>query len=124
MTFFSGKSSRFIYIFLLFAALLPFVTPAAALFCGIIFAPAFKTLYPEFNKTASKYLLEFSIAGLGFGMELQSAPASGKNGLAFTVISICPVMTADWLLEKKLKLPESTFYRIFQRKQRYAAEAP
>lgn len=122
MTFFSGKSSRFIYIY--FAALLHFAAPAAALFCGIFFAPAFKMPYPEFDKTALKYLLQFSVAGFGFGIILQNAPASGKYGFAFTVISVCAVITAGRLLGKKLKLPESASYLIFPRKQRYTAKAP
>lgn len=56
------------------------VTPPVALFLGLIFALACGQAHPKFNKKTSKYLLQYSVVGLGFGMNLHSALASGKEG--------------------------------------------
>ena len=64
------------------------VTPPVALFLGLIFALTCGQAHPKFNKKTSKYLLQYSVVGLGFGMNLHSALASGKEGMEFTVISV------------------------------------
>ena len=48
------------------------VTPPVALFLGLIFALTCGQAHPKFNKKTSKYLLQYSVVGLGFGMNLQS----------------------------------------------------
>ena len=63
------------------------VTPPVALFLGLIFALTCGQAHPKFNKKTSKYLLQYSVVGLGFGMNLHSALASGKEGMEFTVIN-------------------------------------
>ena len=52
------------------------VTPPVALFLGLIFALTCGQAHPKFNKKTSKYLLQYSVVGLGFGMNLHSALAS------------------------------------------------
>ena len=44
--------------------------------------------HPKFNKKVSKYLLQYSVVGLGFGMNLQASLASGKEGMEFTKMCI------------------------------------
>ena len=56
------------------------VTPPVALFLGLIFALSSGQAHPKFNKKVSKYLLQYSVVGLGFGMNLQASLASGKVG--------------------------------------------
>ena len=63
------------------------VTPPVALFLGLSFALLCGQAHPKFNKKISKYLLQYSVVGLGFGMNLQASLASGKEGMEFTVIS-------------------------------------
>ena len=46
------------------------VTPPVALFLGLVFALVCGQAYPKFNKKVSKYLLQYSVVGLGFGMNL------------------------------------------------------
>ena len=57
------------------------VTPPLALFLGLAFALVCGLAHPKFNKKTSKYLLQYSVVGLGFGMNLHSALASGKEGM-------------------------------------------
>ena len=56
------------------------VTPPVALFLGLAFALLCGQAYPKFNKKVSKKLLQYSVVGLGFGMNLHASLASGKEG--------------------------------------------
>ena len=89
------------------------VTPPVALFLGLIFALTCGQAHPKFNKKTSKYLLQYSVVGLGFGMNLQSALASGKEGMEFTVISVVGTMLIGWFIGRKfLKVDRDTSYLI------------
>ena len=89
------------------------VTPPVALFLGLIFALSSGQVHPKFNKKVSKYLLQYSVVGLGFGMNLQASLASGKEGMEFTVISVVGTMLIGWFIGRKfLKVDRDTSYLI------------
>jgi uncharacterized integral membrane protein (TIGR00698 family) len=78
------------------------VTPPVALFAGLAFALLCGQAYPKFNKKCSKKLLQYSVVGLGFGMNLHSALASGKEGMEFTIISVFGTLIIGWIIGRKL----------------------
>ena len=78
------------------------VTPPIALFSGLAFALLCGQPFPKFNKKMSKYLLQYSVVGLGFGMNLEASLASGKEGMAFTVISVIGTLLMGWVIGQKL----------------------
>ena len=89
------------------------VTPPVALFLGLIFALTCGQAHPKFNKKTSKYLLQYSVVGLGFGMNLQSALASGKEGMEFTIISVVGTLAIGWFIGRKIfKIDRNTSYLI------------
>lgn len=89
------------------------VTPPVALFLGLIFALTCGQAHPKFNKKTSKHLLQYSVVGLGFGMNLHSALASGKEGMEFTVISVIGTLVIGWFIGRKLfKIDRNTSYLI------------
>ena len=89
------------------------VTPPVALFSGLAFALLCGQPFPKFNKKMSKYLLQYSVVGLGFGMNLEASLASGKEGMAFTVISVVGTLLIGWLIGQKfLKVNRDTAYLI------------
>lgn len=90
-----------------------FITPPMALFLGLAFALLCGKAYPTFNKKMSKKLLQYSVIGLGFGMNLQASLASGKEGMIFTIISVVGTMLIGWLIgHKLLKVNTDTSYLI------------
>ena len=94
-------------------ALSAWVTPPLALFLGLAFALICGQAHPKFNKKTSKYLLQYSVVGLGFGMNLDSALASGKEGMEFTIISVIGTLLIGWFIGRKvLKLDRKTSYLI------------
>ncbi len=105
-------ASKPVFILLIVLALLPQVTPALALFAGLAFAFLFGKVYPTFAKKTSKYLLQASVVGLGFGMNLHSAIESGSKGMTFTIVSVIGVMVLGTLLGRLLKIERKTSYLI------------
>ena len=89
------------------------VTPPVALFVGLACALLFGQAYPKFNKKMSKYLLQYSVVGLGFGMNLVASLKSGAEGMTFTVISVVGTLVAGWLIGRKLlNVDKNTSYLI------------
>lgn len=88
------------------------ISPAIALFLGLMFAIVFGTPFPKFNKKLSKYLLQASVVGLGFGMNLQKSLQSGADGMLFTIVSVIGVMILGVLLGRWMKINDKASYLI------------
>ena len=89
------------------------VTPPVALFLGLAFALLCGQAYPKFNKKVSKKLLQYSVIGLGFGMNLHASLASGKEGMMFTILSVIGTMLIGMFIGRKLlKVSRDTSYLI------------
>lgn len=90
-----------------------YMTPPVALFTGLAFALIFGNVFPGFNKKMSKYLLQYSVVGLGFGMNVTDALQSGKEGMAFTIVSVAGTLVIGWFIGRKLlKVDRNTSYLI------------
>lgn len=83
----------------------PIVSPPIALLFGILFVNIFgKVLETD---TFVKKLLQYSIIGLGFGINLNTAIEAGSQGFLFTVSTIALVMIFGLLLAKILKIDKT-----------------
>lgn len=103
------------YIKVLFLALsicAIFLSPALALFLGIVFALLFKHPFSKYSKKLSKYLLQISVVGLGFGMNLYNSLQAGKEGILFTIVSVVGVMLLGYLIGRRLKILPKMSYLI------------
>ena len=95
------------------SAFASWVTPPVALFLGLVFALLCGQAYPKFNKKVSKKLLQYSVVGLGFGMNLHTSLASGKEGMLFTIVSVVGTMLIGMFIGRKmLKVSRDTSYLI------------
>lgn len=89
------------------------VTPPVALFLGLAFALVCGQAHLRFNKKMSKYLLQYSVVGLGFGMNLHASLASGREGMEFTILSVFGTLLIGWVIGRKLlKVGRDTSYLI------------
>lgn len=89
------------------------VTPPVVLFVGLVLGLFIGQPYPVFNKKMSKYLLQYSVVGLGFGMNLTDAIATGKEGMIFTIISVFGTLIVGWFIGRKLlSVEKNTSYLI------------
>ena len=83
----------------------PLVSPPIALLFGILFVNIFgKVLETD---SFVKKLLQYSIIGLGFGINLNTAIEAGSQGFLFTVSTIALVMIFGLLLAKILKIDKT-----------------
>lgn len=89
-----------------------FISAPVALFLGLVFALIFGIPHPKFNKKLSKYLLQASVVGLGFGMNLEKSLQSGAEGMIFTVVSVITVMVVGVLLGRYMRIDSKTSYLI------------
>ncbi len=89
------------------------VSSPVALALGFAFALLLGRAFPTFNKTMSKKLLQYSVIGLGFGMNVDKALASGSEGMLFTVVSVFGTLALGWLFGRKLlKVDSQTSYLL------------
>lgn len=101
---------RLLFIALLVAS--TFLSPAIALFVGISFALFFRSDFEHYAKKGSKYLLQFSVVGLGFGMNLHESLRASGDGMVFTIVSVTGVMVAGYLLGRALRVDKKLSYLI------------
>ena len=106
------KNRKIIYGVLLALCFFPFISPPIALFMGLTFALICDQPHPNFNKKSSKYLLQFSVVGLGFGMNLHQALESGKDGMTFTIISVVGTLLIGSFIAWCMKINKKTGYLI------------
>ena len=88
-------------------------TPPIMLFLGLAYALICGQGYPSLNKKMSKTLLQYSVVGLGFGMNLYESLASGREGMLFTVVSVIGTLAIGMFIGRKLlKVDKETSYLI------------
>jgi len=103
---------KIIYVVAAVFCLTPIVSPPFALLLGLVFALTLGTPFPTFNKKMSKYLLQVSVVGLGFGMNLLDSVKAGSDGMLFTLFSVVSVMLVGIMLGKWLRIPNVSAYLI------------
>jgi uncharacterized membrane protein YadS len=87
------------------------ISPPVALLLGLVAANFTGNPFLRFNAKAINLLLQFSVVGLGFGMNVNSA-LSGKNGFNLTVASILSTLLLGLFLGKWLKIDSKTSHLI------------
>lgn len=95
-------------VFIILLLMVPFLSPATALLAGLIVAFTIGNPFVAHNKIFTKVLLQASVVGLGFGMNLSEAMEAGKTGLVFTVFSITLTMVLGLVVGRWLKVNVGT----------------
>ncbi len=101
-----------IFVVLLIACLTPWISAPTALFMGLVVAQTIGHPFIHLNQKATNLLLQFSVVGLGFGMNVFSAIQAGKGGIIFTVFCIFGTLTLGLLFGKLLKIEHKTSFLI------------
>ncbi len=101
-----------IFILALIFCLSPIASPPIALAIGIVIAFTIGHPYLHLNHKATKILLQVSVVGLGFGMNLSEIMKVGKEGISFTIVSIFGTLTLGYLIGRWLKIHRKTSHLI------------
>ncbi len=105
---------RGIFVAAIVLCLTPFISAPVALLMGIILAQLTGIPFPAFFKDykVTPRLLQYSVVGLGFGMNIYSAVAAGKQGVLFTIATIVGTLALGTLLGLLLKIDRKTTHLI------------
>lgn len=101
-----------IFLLAVVLCLSPLVSPPIALLMGLIIAQFIGHPYLHLNHKATHILLQVSVVGLGFGMNVTSALKAGKEGILFTIVSIIGTLAIGFFMGKFLKIEKKTSYLI------------
>jgi uncharacterized integral membrane protein (TIGR00698 family) len=104
--------SRGVFVACLIFCCSPYASPPLALATGLLAAVSFGNPYKRITGKATKYLLQLSVVGLGFGMNFGEVIAAGKTGILITVFSIFGTLAAGYLLGKWLSVSRNTSHLI------------
>nr|WP_235890239.1 putative sulfate exporter family transporter [Flavobacterium gawalongense] len=108
----STIQQQIIFGVLLLFCMTTFVSPPIALLLGLIVANLSGHPFLHLNHKATNILLQVSVVGLGFGMNVNSALSAGKEGFLFTVASILSTLILGTFLGKWLKIEKKTAHLI------------
>jgi len=84
-----GKRLFFLGIILAASGL---VSPPVALLVGLVYGLTLTHPFHVESKSLAKFLLQASVVGLGFGMNLHEVIHAGRSGFLYTAVSITAVM--------------------------------
>lgn len=88
------------------------VSPAVALALGLIFGFSFTHPFHVESRQLSKFLLQASVVGLGFGMDLHEVLRAGSSGFVYTAGSIAFALLLGMLLGRGLQVGKRVSFLI------------
>jgi uncharacterized integral membrane protein (TIGR00698 family) len=88
------------------------ISPPVALVCGLAFGFTISHPFHAAARQLSKLLLQVSVVGIGFGMDLREILQVGRSGLAYTAGSIAFAMLLGLGLGKLLGVERNTSFLI------------
>lgn len=88
------------------------LSPPVALAAGIVYGFTFVHPFHVESRHLSRLLLQASVVGLGFGMDLHQVIQVGRSGFVYTAASITFAMLLGWTLGKLLRVRQGTSFLI------------
>src|SRR5262249_43024603 len=89
-----------------------FASPPVALAMGLVFGLFFTHPFDREASKFSKILLQASVVGLGFGMDLHAVLHAGRSGFVYTLLSIAFAMLVGMALGRLLRVERVAAYLI------------
>ncbi len=80
------------------------ISPPFALLLGLIYGFSFVHPYDADSRKLSKFLLQASVVGMGFGMNLHEVIRTGRSGFVYTAAGIAFALAAGLLLGRLFKV--------------------
>ncbi|HYM19899.1 MAG TPA: putative sulfate exporter family transporter [Candidatus Kapabacteria bacterium] len=90
----------------------PFASPPVSLALGLVIALTLGHPFPKYNSKATKILLQVSVVGLGFGMNLASVLEAGRSGILFTIATIFGTLTLGYFIGRWLGIERKISHLI------------
>src|SRR5712692_1060366 len=103
---------RIIFLICLLISASGYVSPPVALATGLVFGLVFPHPYDREARKFSKLLLQASVVGLGFGMNLHQVVQAGRSGFIYTFLGISFALLAGMGLGALLGVPRVPAFLI------------
>ena len=95
---------RIVFLLCLLVSASGFVSPPVALAIGLVFGLALPHPFSRASRKLSKFLLQASVVGLGFGMNLHQVVHAGRSGFVYTMLGISFALLAGMGLGALLRV--------------------
>jgi uncharacterized integral membrane protein (TIGR00698 family) len=105
-------AAKLIFFICLILAASGYVSPPIALLGGLVYGFTFTHPYQVHARKFSRYLLQASVVGLGFGMNLHEIVHAGRAGFIYTAIGITSSMVLGTLLGMMFRVGGKVSYLI------------
>jgi uncharacterized integral membrane protein (TIGR00698 family) len=92
--------------------LTPWASPPLALALGLILALTIGNPFAGRTAKATKLLLQVSVVGLGFGMNLGKVVAAGRTGILFTLATITGTLLLGYAIGRAMGITRGTAHLI------------
>jgi len=103
---------RIVFLLCLLVSASGFVSPPVALAIGLVFGLALPHPFSRASRKLSKFLLQASVVGLGFGMNLHQVVHAGRSGFVYTLLGISFALLAGMGLGALLSVPRVPAFLI------------
>ncbi|TGE27077.1 YeiH family protein [Hymenobacter metallicola] len=103
---------RLIFAAALLVCISPLGSAPLALLLGLLVALVVGNPFQAQSRRLTSKLLQWSVIGLGFGMNAQAAVQAGQQGFVFTIASIFGTLTLGYLVGRWFRLDTKTSHLI------------
>lgn len=101
-----------IFIAILIFCLTPWASPPIALALGLALALTIGHPFTARTPKITKILLQVSVVGLGFGMNLEKVLAAGRTGIVFTIATIVGTLLLGYAIGRAMGISHGTSHLI------------
>ena len=106
------NSSKVLFLAGLLFSLSPWASPPLALTLGLLLGLTFTNPFRLEAKRITTTLLQASVVGLGFGMNLHQVLKAGRSGFVYTALGICFALGLGMMLARALKVKATAGFLI------------
>jgi len=106
------SANRALFLLLFLGCFTGFISPPVALTIGIFFGLILSNPFPKQTRFGSQWLLQGSLIGLGFGMNIHEVLKAGSRGFLYTALGISTALIAGTVIGKWLQIRGNSSYLI------------
>jgi uncharacterized integral membrane protein (TIGR00698 family) len=103
---------KILFVLAILLAASGYVSPPIALAMGLVFGLSVTHPFGKESKKLSRYLLQASVVGLGFGMNLHEVLHAGRSGFVYTCLGISFAMICGMALGQMFKVQRRSAFLI------------
>ena len=105
-------TAKVLFLLLLLFSLTPWASPPLALALGLALGLTFGNPFGQQTRKATTWLLQASVVGLGFGMNLYQVIQAGRSGFLYTALGITFALIVGMLLATVLRVERTAGFLI------------